>query len=164
LQGTYWPSLCGVIEKIEKAKQEGLPITAETCPQYIYFNAEGVPDAHSVIITPPIRMKNNDLLKQACKMKFRFYFFRSPPASPAIKEIETGNLKAPGRYCGFTVLIAFMTLKENMSLEEFIPLMTTQPTKFVKQIGEIKPGNYADLYLGSNERSVVKKIFYSGIK
>ena len=55
------------LDSIVKAKQEGLPLTAETCAHYIYFNAENIPDANCLYkCAPPIReKKNNDLLKQA---------------------------------------------------------------------------------------------------
>ena len=55
------------LSKIAEAKREGLPITAETCTQYIYFNAENIPDANSIYkCAPPIREKeNNEQLKQA---------------------------------------------------------------------------------------------------
>lgn len=143
------------LKKIEKAKQEGLPITAETCPHYIYFNAEDIPDAHPIYkCAPPIReKKNNDLLKQALQNEILdFIASDHSPASPAIKEIETGNLKkAWGGIAGlqFLLPVSWTALKENMSLEEFIPLVTTQPAKFIneKNRGEIKPGNYADLVI-----------------
>ena len=143
------------LKDIEKAKQEGLPITAETCPHYIYFNAEAIPDAQSVYkCAPPIRdKKNNDLLKQALQNEILdFISSDHSPALPSIKEIETGNLrKAWGGIAGLQFLLpaSWTALKENMSLEEFIPLMTTQPAKFINETnrGEIKPGNYADLVI-----------------
>ncbi|HET9433162.1 MAG TPA: allantoinase AllB, partial [Chitinophagaceae bacterium] len=154
------------LKKIEKAKHEGLPITAETCPHYIYFNAERIPDAHSVYkCAPPIReKKNNDLLKQALQKEILdFISSDHSPAPPAIKEIETGNLKkAWGGIAGLQFLLpaSWTALKENMSLEEFIPLITSQPAKFIneKNRGEIKPGNYADLVIWDpNEKRKVSE-------
>ena len=57
------------LTQIEKAKAEGLPLTAETCPHYIYFNAEDITDSNCLYkCAPPIREKeNNDLLKAALK-------------------------------------------------------------------------------------------------
>ena len=143
------------LSEIEKAKQEGLPITAETCPHYIYFNAENVPDASCIYkCAPPIREKeNNDLLKQAFQNGvLDFISTDHSPASPSVKEIETGNLKkAWGGVAGLQFLLpaSWTALKESLSLEEFIPLITSAPAKFINERnrGEIKIGNYADLVI-----------------
>ena len=143
------------LNKIEKAKQEGLPITAETNPHYIYFNAENIPDAQCMYkCAPPIREKaNNELLKQAIQNRvLDFISTDHSPASPSVKEIETGDLKkAWGGIAGLQFLLpaSWTALKENISLEEFIPLVTSEPAKFINEPnrGEIKTGNYADLVL-----------------
>jgi allantoinase len=151
------------LDKIEEAKQEGLPITAETCPHYIYFNAEIIPDAQPVYkCAPPIRDKaNNDLLRQAFQNDILdFIATDHSPASPAIKEIETGDLKkAWGGIAGLQFLLpaSWTALRENISLEEFIPLVTSEPAKFIneKNRGEIKVGNYADLVVWNPEEKKV---------
>ena len=160
------PDLQNALDKIEKAKQEGLPITAETCPHYIYFNAENIPDAQSIYkCAPPIREKaNNDLLKQAFQNDILdFIATDHSPASPSIKEIETGDLKkAWGGIAGLQFLLpaSWTALKENISLEEFIPLVTSEPAKFIneKNRGEIKVGNYADFVVWNpEEKKVITK-------
>src|SRR6185503_14993602 len=151
------------LTKIEKAKQEGLPITAETCPHYIYFNAENIPDAQPVYkCAPPIREKaNNDLLRQAFQNDtLDFIATDHSPASPSVKEIETGDLKrAWGGIAGLQFLLpaSWTALKENISLEEFIPLVTSEPAKFIneKNRGEIRVGNYADLVVWNPEEKKV---------
>ena len=155
------------LSKIEKAKQEGLPITAETCPHYIYFNAENIPDAHCIYkCTPPIREKtNNELLKQALKSGvLNFISTDHSPASPSIKEIETGNLKkAWGGIAGLQFLLpaSWTALKEIISVEKFIPLLTSKPAGFIKakNKGEIKIGKDADFLTWNPEkkRIVVKE-------
>lgn len=143
------------LSKIDKAKQEGLPITAETCPHYIYFNADNIPDAHCIYkCAPPIRdKKNNDLLKQSFQHQILdFIASDHSPASPTVKEIETGDLKkAWGGIAGLQFLLpaSWTALKENISLGEFIPLVTSQPAKFIneKNKGEIKVGNDADFVI-----------------
>ena len=143
------------LSKIEEAKQEGLPITAETCPHYIYFNAENIPDAHCIYkCAPPIREKaNNELLKQAFNSGvLDFISTDHSPASPSVKEIETGDLKkAWGGIAGLQFLLpaSWTALKDCISLEELIPLITSEPAKFIneKSKGEIKVGNDADLVI-----------------
>ncbi len=49
------------LAQIRKAKSEGLNLTVETCPHYLYFNAESIPqDDARFKCTPPIRSKENN--------------------------------------------------------------------------------------------------------
>jgi allantoinase len=52
------------LDALRVAKREGLPITAETCPHYLSFSAEHIPDgATAYKCCPPIRDESNrDLL------------------------------------------------------------------------------------------------------
>jgi allantoinase len=159
-------SSADALPKIEKAKQEGLPLTAETGPHYIYFNAETIPDAQCVYkCTPPIREKeNNQLLKQALQSGILdFIATDHSPAVPAIKEIETGNLKkAWGGIAGLQFLLpaSWTVLKEIMPVEKFIPLLTSKPAAFMNanNKGEIKIGNDADLVIWDpGEKKTISK-------
>ena len=126
------------LSQIEAAKKEGFPITAETCTQYIYFNAEEIPDANTIYkCAPPIREKaNNEALKKAFVTGvLDFITTDHSPAPPAIKELESGNLKkAWGGIAGIQFLLAgsWTALKDTMTLEQFIPLVTSKPAAFLK--------------------------------
>lgn len=143
------------LSKIAAAKKEGLPITAETCVQYIFFNAEAIPDASCIYkCAPPIREKaNNDQLKQALKDgTLDFIATDHSPAPPNLKEIESGNLKkAWGGIAGIQFLLtaSWTALKDVMALEEFIPLLTSKPAQFLKanRKGVIAIGNDADFVI-----------------
>ena len=139
---------------IENAKSERLPLTAETCAHYIYFNAEGIPDANCLYkCAPPIREKeNNNLLKLALKTGvLDFITTDHSPAPPEIKELATGNLlKAWGGIAGLQFLLpaSWTALKEVLSIEEFIPLLTEQPAKFLQvenKKGKLAVGYDADI-------------------
>jgi allantoinase len=140
---------------IEAAKKEGLPLTAETCPHYIYFSAENIPDGSCVYkCAPPIREKeNNELLKNALvKGVLDFIATDHSPATPDIKELESGNLlKAWGGIAGIQFLLpaSWTALKDCMSLEQFIPLLTEHPAKFIgaSKKGRIEKGFDADLMI-----------------
>ena len=142
------------LKMILAAKEEGLPISAETCAHYIYFNAENIPDAHCIYkCAPPIRdANNNQQLKEALKTGvLDFITTDHSPAPPAIKEIETGNLqKAWGGIAGIQFLLpaSWTSIKAMMSLEEFIPLLTEHPAAFIgidHRKGKIAIGYDADL-------------------
>ena len=154
------------LPKIERAKAEGLPITAETCPHYIYFNAENIPDSNCLYkCAPPIREKeNNDLLKQALSNGVLDLISTDhSPAPPSIKEIETGNLlKAWGGIAGlqFLLPVSWTALKGSIPLKKFIPLLTEHPARFLKldKKGILKTGYDADLVTWNPEESFeVKK-------
>jgi len=147
------------LANIEAAKKEGLPITAETCTQYIFFNAEDIPDGNCVYkCAPPIREKeNNEQLKQAfVSGVLDFITTDHSPAPPTLKEIETGNLKkAWGGIAGIQFLLtaSWTAMKNTMTLEQFIPLVTSKPANFIKATkkGTIKIGNDADIVIWQPE-------------
>ena len=148
--------------KIQHAKEEGLPLTAETCAHYIYFNAEDIPDADCLYkCAPPIREKvNNDQLKEALISGILdFIATDHSPAPPDIKELETGNLqKAWGGIAGLQFLLpaSWTAMKEKISIEKFIPLLTEHPAKFLqvdKRKGKIAVGYDADLVVWDPEES-----------
>jgi len=62
-------STAQVITMLEAARSEGLPITVETCPHYLYFNAESIPPhATEFKCAPPIRgAANQELLWEALR-------------------------------------------------------------------------------------------------
>ncbi|WP_309641311.1 allantoinase AllB [Flavobacterium sp.] len=151
------------LAKIDAAKQEGLPITAETCAQYIYFNAEEIPDGNTIFkCAPPIRERSNNLqLKQAFLTGVLDFITTDHSPAPAnIKEIATGNLKkAWGGIAGIQFLLtaSWTALKDTMALEQFIPLLTSRPARFIKadKKGIIAVGNDADLVIWNPEKSQV---------
>jgi allantoinase len=53
-------SSAGAIDEIARARAEGLPLSAETCPHYLFFEAEEIPDgATEFKCAPPIRDRAN---------------------------------------------------------------------------------------------------------
>lgn len=152
------------LSSIAAAKQKGLKLTAETCAHYIYFNAEEIPDGKCVYkCAPPIREKvNNDLLKTALKSGvLDFITTDHSPAPPAIKELESGNLqKAWGGIAGIQFLLpaSWAALKNNLSLNEFIPLLTSNPAKFLKaenKKGRLAAGYDADIICWNPEEKFI---------
>lgn len=151
---------------IGEAKKEGLPLTAETCSHYIYFNAENIPDNNTLYkCAPPIReSENNKLLKEALLNGILdFITSDHSPAPPVIKEIGSGDLKkAWGGIAGLQFLLpaAWTSLKDMMSLEQFIPLLTIRPARFLNlhtRKGKLEIGFDADLVIWDPEESFLVK-------
>lgn len=144
---------------IAAAKKEHLPVTAETCAHYIYFNAEDIPDKNTLYkCAPPIRNReNNQQLKKALADGILdFIATDHSPAPPDIKEIGSGNLKkAWGGIAGLQFLLpaSWTAMKDILTLEQFIPLLTSKPARFLQleTKGEIKPGHDADFVIWSPE-------------
>ncbi|MBX2888202.1 MAG: allantoinase AllB [Ferruginibacter sp.] len=145
---------------IEAAKKTGLPITAETCAHYLFFSSENIPDKQPIYkCAPPIRTEeNNKKLKLALQTGLLdFITSDHSPAPPEMKELESGNLaKAWGGIAGLQFLLpaSFTALRNEIPLENFIPLLTEKPASFIgvqRKKGYLKPGYDADITVWSPE-------------
>ncbi len=146
---------------IRAAKAEGLPLTAETCPHYIYFSAEEIPDGQPVFkCAPPIRSKNNnDALKQALvDGTLDLIASDHSPAPPSIKMISEKNLaKAWGGIAGLQFLLnaSYSAMRDLLPIEKFIPLLTSHPAKIlgIESKGVLSEGADADIVIWNDEEN-----------
>ncbi|MEH6535108.1 MAG: allantoinase AllB [Psychroserpens sp.] len=126
------------IERIKQRQQETNKLTVETCPHYLYFNAEAIPDESPVYkCAPPIRERtNNDKLWDfLLDDGFNFLASDHSPAPPERKQLESGDFfKAWGGISGlqFTLPILFSEGKRRgLSTEKLILLLTKKPAEFL---------------------------------
>jgi allantoinase len=148
-------SSADAIEMIARAKEEGLPLTAETAQHYLYFESEKIPDGQTLLkCAPPIREKaNNDRLWQALKSGIiDFVATDHSPAPLSMKEPDTGDLS--GAWGGISSLqFALPVLwtaaeKHDVDLETVSEWLCAKPAELpgLQSIkGKIQKGFDADL-------------------
>ncbi|MEO8416190.1 MAG: amidohydrolase family protein [Ginsengibacter sp.] len=150
------------IEPVAKAKQKGLPLTAETAQHYLFFNAEEIADgATQFKCVPPIREKqNNDLLWQALKEGIvDFVATDHSPSEPGLKETASGDfMKAWGGIASlqFALPALWTVAKErNCSTNGMAKWLSENPAKLIgmqKNRGKIEAGYDADLVIWDDEK------------
>ncbi len=151
------------LDTIRAAKKRGVPITVETCPHYLYFCAEDIPNADTRFkCAPPIRERaNNELLWDALlDGTLDFIGSDHSPAPPAIKALDTGNLqKAWGGISGIQLTLSALWTKGQaygLSLERLSMLLCQAPAQFIgfeDKKGKIAVGYDADFVIWSPEAS-----------
>lgn len=82
---------------LQRARAEGLPLTVETCPHYLTFAAEEIPDGATWFkCTPPIREReNNERLWEALRIGVLDAVVSDhSPCSVALKKVDLGDFDA----------------------------------------------------------------------
>ncbi|WP_207510334.1 allantoinase AllB [Longitalea luteola] len=151
------------IEPIKQAREKGLPITVETAPHYLHFNAEDIPDGQPVFkCAPPIREKaNNQQLWQALQEGvIDFVATDHSPAPPGIKEMGSGNLmKAWGGIASLQLALPVLwtgARKRNIPLTNIVRWLCEKPAilpGLQETKGKIAKGFDADLVVWDPNRS-----------
>lgn len=141
---------CGPL--IASAKAEGLPITVETCPHYLFFAAEEIPDGQTRYkCAPPIRARSERDLLRRMVQDGRIDTIGSDhsPAPPGVKRLEDGNLRAAwGGIASLQLLLPATWTALGGESVQAIEALTSRPAELVglgNRKGKIAPGFDADL-------------------
>ncbi len=155
------------LDMIRAAKAKGLKLTVETCPQYLYFCSENIPNANTLFkCAPPIREReNNEKLWEALKDgTIDFIVTDHSPATPDLKQIESGNLKlAWGGISSIQFSLAIIwteAQKRGFNILQISKLMSKNIAKFIgmnNSKGSIKEGYDADLVVWNPEQKFTVK-------
>ena len=141
------------LAEVEKAKDEGLPFTAETCPHYLTFCAEDIPDgATQFKCAPPIRSaENREALWRALgRGVLDFVVSDHSPCAPEMKKLSAGDfLGAWGGVAGlqFTLPAVWTGAKRRgFQLEDVVRWTSERTADFVglAQKGRLEKGRDAD--------------------
>lgn len=148
-------SSANALAPIAAAKEKGLPLTVETAPHYLYFQAEDIPDGHTQYkCAPPIREKeNNEQLWQALGTGLiDLVATDHSPAPPALKMPGTGDFsRAWGGIASLQLSLPVMwTAARNrgFTLAHLARWLAENPARLIgrqQQCGRIAPGFAADL-------------------
>lgn len=87
-------STAHALDDLRHAREEGLPITVETCPHYLHFTAEAIPDGSTLHkCAPPIRSRENrEALWQALSTgDIDMIVTDHSPCPPEMKQLNTGR-------------------------------------------------------------------------
>lgn len=87
-------SAAEALDDIQRAKEEGLPITVETCPHYLCLQAEEIQQKETIFkCAPPIREDQNrqKLWKGLMDGVIDFVVSDHSPCTPQLKKLDTGN-------------------------------------------------------------------------
>jgi len=123
------PELCA-------ARADGLPVTVETCPHYLHFSAEEIPDrATQYKCAPPIRKRENrERLWQGLKDGvIDLVATDHSPCLPAMKGLEEGSFKtAWGGIASLSLALPVMwtdASRRGFSLADVVRWMAEGPAR-----------------------------------
>lgn len=152
------------LSMLRAARDEGLPVTAETCPHYLHFAAENIPDgATQFKCVPPIReAANRELLWQALADGVIDQVVSDhSPCSPELKLMELGDFsRAWGGIASLQLGLSVMwteVKKRDHGLRRLVEWMCEAPALLAglhRHKGKLSVGYDADMVLWEPETDV----------
>ncbi len=153
---------------ILKAARKRWPISVETCPHYLFFSSEDIPDGHTEFkCAPPIRDRhNNQLLWKAAESgDIDFIATDHSPAPAHLKLMEEGDfINAWGGISSIQFLLSLIWSvgkPQGLSLNKLVDLTSARASRFIGLDhckGKIALGYDADLVIWDPERSFTVKM------
>jgi allantoinase len=149
---------------IASARRDGVEITVETCPHYLTFTAEEIPDgATQFKCCPPIReAANRELLWRGLATGvIDCVVSDHSPCTVELKRFDTGDFRAAwGGIAGLQVglpAVWSQARQRGFALTDVVRWMSSRPAEFagLSRKGVIAPGYDADLCLFAPDEAFV---------
>ncbi len=151
------------LNELRAAREEGLPVTVETCPHYLHFSAEEIADGATLWkCAPPIRSRENrDALWQGLRAgEIDMIVTDHSPCPPEMKGAEEGRFdKAWGGIAGLSVVLPVVyseCLQRGFGLEEIAQWMSAAPATLAgiaDRAGALEAGREANFVVFDTETS-----------
>ncbi|HXX18253.1 MAG TPA: allantoinase AllB [Candidatus Acidoferrum sp.] len=161
------------IALLRAAKEEGLPVSVETCPHYLHFASEEIPDGSTLHkCAPPIRSaENREKLWQGLREGvIDLVATDHSPCPPSMKRLEDGNFKtAWGGISSLSVALSVVwteAQKRGFGLSDIARWMAEGPARLAgcdARKGRIAAGCDADFVVFEPEAEFVvmpKRLHY----
>ena len=161
-------SSADILAEIAQTRNDGYPISVETCPHYLHFSSEHISDGDTRFkCAPPIWESDNKekLWSGLENGLINFITSDHSPCTAELKNLEVGDFeKAWGGISSiqFTLPVIWTECKtRGYSMDQLINWMSKQPAKFIgkdQQKGQISPGFDADLVCWNpGEKYIIQK-------
>lgn len=160
------------LDEVLKAKERGVDVVVETCPQYLLLNEDkyklGGFEGAKYVMSPPLRnVKNNDILWKALAQNQidtigtdHCSFNYKKQKELGIDDFSKIPNGAPGVEHRVGLLYTYGVSTNKISINRMVELLSTNPAKIYglyPQKGTIEVGSDADLVvLNPNKTKVIK--------
>ncbi|MCA1582796.1 MAG: allantoinase AllB [Acidobacteria bacterium] len=148
-------SAADALQPLAAARAEGLPVTVETCPHYLTFAAEEIPDGATLFkCAPPIRERENRerLWKGLAEGVIDMVVSDHSPCPPEDKRLAEGDFGAAwGGIASLELTLAAVWTgaeERRIQPERVVEWMSAAPARFAGLLhdkGAIEAGREADL-------------------
>ncbi|RKQ29279.1 allantoinase AllB [Oceanobacillus halophilus] len=152
------------IEHIRQAQKDGYPITAETCPHFLFLSAEDYDRVGPQMkVYPPVKFKKDQEALWEALRDGTISLVCSDHA-PHTEEEKDGDLwSIPAGMCGVETLVPLMLNAVNegkITIEDAARLLSEGPSELfsIPNKGSLKPGTDADITIvDMNKESVIQR-------
>jgi allantoinase len=155
------------LSELSTARTEGLPVTVETCPHYLHFTAEEIPDKATLCkCAPPIRSRENreKLWQGLTDGIIDLVATDHSPCPPQMKRIGEGSFKtAWGGISSISLALSVMwteASRRGFTLTDIARWMSEQPARLAGcdlHKGQIAEGRDADFVIFDPEAEFIAK-------
>lgn len=142
------------VEIIRQAQREGIPVTVETCPHYLFLSAEQYEDIGAKMkVYPPVKFKTDQKAIWDGILDGTISTVCSDHAPHTAEEKDGDLWSIPAGMCGVETLAPLMlnaVSEKRISLNRFVQLLSEEPARMygiAPQKGTIQPGSDADFTL-----------------